>query len=42
MGTNRISDLAPPQVDSDAATKKYVDDKQAELTAANLNMNGNI
>jgi hypothetical protein len=25
MGTNRISDLAPPQVDSDATNKKYVD-----------------
>jgi hypothetical protein len=25
MGTNRISDLVPPQVDSDATNKKYVD-----------------
>jgi hypothetical protein len=39
MGTNRISDLAAPQVDSDATNKKYVDDKQAELTASNLNDN---
>jgi hypothetical protein len=41
MDTNRIEALAPPQLDSDAANKKYVDDKHAELTASNLNMNGN-
>jgi hypothetical protein len=41
MGRNRISDLQAPLVDWDAATKKYAYDKRAELTAGNLNMNGN-
>lgn len=39
MGGNKVSGLAGPSADSDAATKQYVDGRKATATAA-LNASG--
>ncbi len=48
MNKNKITDLGYPTSDSDAATKKYVDDQESKYVLANggimrafLNMNNN-
>lgn len=42
MGSNKITNLAAPTADTDAATKKYVDDaKDAAIAASNL-VQGNV